>query len=103
MALLAKEQLNQYKVNVVSLPSWELFDAQSEEYKESVLPANVDNKLSIELGSTIGWSKYVGANGASIGLEKFGKSAPAGDLLEDYNFTVDRIIVEAQELIEKNK
>lgn len=103
LALLAKEQLGQHKVNVVSFPSWELFDAQSEEYKESVLPAHVVNKLSVELGSTIGWSKYVGAKGKAIGIEQFGKSAPAGDLLAAYNFTVDRIVKEALQLIEENK
>lgn len=103
LALLAKEQLSQHKVNVVSFPSWELFDAQSEEYKESVLPAHIVNKLSVELGSTIGWSKYVGAKGKAIGIEQFGKSAPAGDLLAAYNFTVDRIVKEALQLIEENK
>lgn len=103
LALLAKEQLGQHKVNVVSFPSWELFDAQSEEYKESVLPAHIVNKLSVELGSTIGWSKYVGAKGKAIGIEQFGKSAPAGDLLAAYNFTVDRIVKEALQLIEENK
>ncbi|EOH97655.1 transketolase [Enterococcus pallens] len=103
MAILAKEQLAQHKVNVVSFPSWELFDAQSDEYKESVLPNHIVNKLSVELGSTIGWSKYVGEKGKSLGVEQFGKSAPAGDLLNDYNFTVERIVKEAQQLIEKNK
>lgn len=103
LALLAKEQLGQHKVNVVSFPSWELFDAQSDEYKESVLPAHIVNKLSVELGSTIGWSKYVGAKGKALGIEQFGKSAPAGELLADYNFTVDRIVKEALQLIEKNK
>ncbi|MHC5246846.1 transketolase [Enterococcus sp. LJL90] len=103
MALKAKEQLGQHKVNVVSFPSWELFDAQSEEYKESVLPEKVVNKLSVELGSTMGWSKYVGAKGFSLGVEQFGKSGPAGDLLQEYGFTVEKIVEEAQKLIKKNK
>ncbi|MDU5335188.1 transketolase [Enterococcus sp.] len=103
MALKAKEQLSQYKVNVVSLPSWELFDAQSEEYKDSVLPSSVDNKLSIELGSTLGWSKYVGAKGKSIGVEQFGKSGPANELLAEYDFTVERIVREALDLMSQNK
>lgn len=102
MALKAKEQLNQYKVNVVSLPSWELFDAQSEEYKDSVLPSSVDNKLSVELGSTLGWSKYVGAKGKSIGVEQFGKSGPANELLAEYDFTVERIVREALDLMSQN-
>lgn len=103
MALKAKEKLSQYKVNVVSLPSWELFDAQSEDYKNSVLPPSVDSKLSIELGSTLGWSKYVGEKGMSIGVEQFGKSGPANELLEEYDFTVERIIREALKLMEQNK
>lgn len=103
MALKAKEQLNQYAVNVVSLPSWELFDAQSQEYKDSVLPPSIDNKLSIELGSTLGWSKYVGAKGKSIGIEQFGKSGPANELLAEYDFTVERIVKEALKLMEQNK
>lgn len=103
MALKAKEKLTQYKVNVVSLPSWELFDAQSEDYKNSVLPPSVDSKLSIELGSTLGWSKYVGEKGMSIGVEQFGKSGPANELLEEYDFTVERIVREALKLMEQNK
>jgi len=103
MALKAKEKLSQYKVNVVSLPSWELFDAQSEDYKNSVLPPSVDSKLSIELGSTLGWSKYVGEKGMSIGVEQFGKSGPANELLEEYDFTVERIVREALKLMEQNK
>ncbi|MDT2599597.1 transketolase [Enterococcus hulanensis] len=103
MALKAKGKLTQYKVNVVSLPSWELFDAQSEDYKNSVLPPSVDSKLSIELGSTLGWSKYVGEKGISIGVEQFGKSGPANELLEEYDFTVERIVREALKLMEQNK
>lgn len=102
-ALKAKEKLGEYKVNVVSLPSWELFDSQSEDYKESVLPKNIDNKLSVELGSTMGWTKYVGSKGRSIGIDRFGKSGPASELLEEYGFTVEKIVEEAKELILKNK
>lgn len=103
MALAAKKQLNQYNVNVVSLPSWELFDEQGEEYRETVLPKAVSSKLSIELGTTLGWSKYVGEKGSSLGIEHFGKSSPAQDLLEDYNFTIERIVQEAEALIQRNK
>ncbi|MGG5368959.1 transketolase [Enterococcus sp. AZ196] len=102
MALKAKEQLNQYEVNVVSLPSWELFDSQTDEYKDSVLPPSVENKLSLELGTTLGWSKYIGAKGKSIGVEQFGKSSSANELLEAYDFTVERIVKEAMNLMNKN-
>lgn len=103
MALEAKKQLTKYKVNVVSLPSWEIFDNQTEEYKNLVLPKNNVNKMSIELGSTMGWSKYVGPNGISLGIEKFGKSGHAEDLLQEYDFTVERIVKEAIALLESNK
>lgn len=103
MVLKAKKQIqaeHDVKINIVSLPSWELFDAQSEEYKESVLPSDV-KKMSVELGSTIGWSKYVGPKGISIGVEQFGKSAPAAEILEEYGFTVDHVVQEALGLINK--
>lgn len=101
VALQVKEQLGQHKVNVVSLPSWELFDEQTEEYRQSVLPDAATARLSIELGSTLGWSKYVGSKGRSVGIETFGKSAPANDLLEDYGFTIENIVKIASDLIEK--
>lgn len=103
MALKAKEKLSDFKVNVVSLPSWELFDKQTKEYKESVVPSSIVNKASIELGSTIGWSQYVGTDGISLGVNKFGKSAPADDLLNDYGFTVDYIVDEVLKMVERNK
>lgn len=102
MALAAKARLNQYKVNVVSLPSWEIFDAQSPEYKESVLPKSVKNKLCIELGTSLGWERYIGSYGKAIGVEKFGKSAPAKALLEEYQLTIDRICEEVEVLIKEN-
>ncbi|WCG06105.1 transketolase (plasmid) [Vagococcus lutrae] len=102
MALEAKEKLKEYEVNVVSLPSWELFDKQSSEYKESVLPSDIKNKLSIELGTTMGWEKYVGFDGDSMGVLDFGKSAPAGDLLKDLHFTVEEIVNKSINLMKKN-
>lgn len=92
IALKIKEQLDKYKINVVSMPSWELFDEQSEEYRQSVLPEEATARISIELGLTLGWSKYVGTKGQSVGIETFGKSAPAKDLLEDYGFTIENIV-----------
>src|SRR5699024_4504985 len=102
MALKVKEKLADYKVNVVSLPSWELFDAQDEDYKETVIPSDVVNRASIELGSTIGWQTYVGAAGISIGVDLFGKSAPAADLMEDYDFTVDHMVAEVSDIVKRN-
>ena len=83
------------------MPSWELFDEQDEAYKESVLPKSVSKRISVELGTTLGWQKYVGCQGKSIGIDKFGKSAPAKDLLNDYDFTVERIVKEVEEMLAK--
>ncbi|CAL5036526.1 unnamed protein product [Urochloa decumbens] len=83
-------------VRVVSLVSWELFDEQSDEYKESVLPAAVSARISIEAGSTLGWQKYVGAQGKAIGIDKFGASAPAGKIYQEYGITVESVIAAAK-------
>ena len=101
VALEAKKKLTGHKINVVSMPSWELFDEQDEAYKESVLPKSVSKRISVELGTTLGWQKYVGCQGKSIGIDKFGKSAPAKDLLNDYDFTVERIVKEVEEMLAK--
>jgi len=87
------------KTRVVSFPSWELFDMQSDEYKESVLPKNVKARLSIEAGLKFGWEKYVGLDGASISLEHFGASAPYQKLYEEYGFTVENVISEGKKLV----
>jgi len=83
-------------VRVVSFVSWELFDEQSDEYKESVLPAAVTARISIEAGSTLGWQKYVGAQGKAIGIDKFGASAPAGTIYKEYGITVESVIAAAK-------
>lgn len=74
-------------VQVVSLPSWELFENQSDEYKESVLPTEIKNRMSIELGATMGWEKYVGIQGIKMGYDHFGESAPADDIISMIDFT----------------
>ncbi|MFH0373101.1 transketolase [Streptococcus sp. A22] len=90
-ALEVSKQLDGYNVNVVSLPSWELFEKQSKEYQDTVLPPTVSKRVSIELGSTLGWDKYVGSKGLTIGVNQFGESAPADALLQSLGFTVDEI------------
>ncbi len=87
------------KVRVVSLPSWELFEAQSEEYKESVLPKVAKTRLAVEAGTTFGWCRYTGDSGAAIGIDRFGASAPGGVCLEKFGFTVDNVVAKAKELI----
>merc|ERR1719486_143427 len=80
------------KVRVVSMPCTELFDAQSAEYKESILPAACSVRVSCEAGSTFGWGKYVGNTGASVGVDDFGASAPANILYEKYGITADAVV-----------
>lgn len=85
-------------VRVVSLVSWELFDAQPESYKESVLPAAVTARVSIEAGSTFGWLKYVGSKGKAIGIDRFGASAPAGKIYKEFGITKEAVIEAAKSL-----
>ncbi|MGF1514214.1 MAG: transketolase [Elainellaceae cyanobacterium] len=87
------------KVRVVSIPSWELFDAQDEEYRESVLPKAITKRLSVEAGSTFGWCRYVGSEGASIGIDHFGASAPGKICMEQFGFTVDNVLAKAKALL----
>lgn len=86
-------------VRVVSFVSWELFDEQSDDYKESVLPAAVTARVSIEAASTFGWGKLVGSEGKAIGIDKFGASAPAGKTYKEYGITAEAVIAAAKELI----
>ena len=87
------------KVRVVSMPCWELFEAQDEAYKESVLPKAVKKRVSVEAGTTFGWSRYVGDEGVSIGVDRFGASAPLGALLEKFGFTVDNVVAKAKAVL----
>jgi transketolase len=88
---------------VVSMPSWELFEQQDQTYRDKVLPPDITARVSVELGSVIGWDRYVGANGAKIGMHTFGSSAPLKDLLTKFGFTPDKILAAAKEQIAKSK
>jgi transketolase len=77
--------------DVVSMPSWELFEAQDGRYRATILPDDA-LKVSIEAGATLGWERYVGPSGLAIGLDRFGASAPAGDLFKRFGFTVEAIV-----------
>ncbi|XP_047069728.1 transketolase, chloroplastic-like [Lolium rigidum] len=85
-------------VRVVSLICWELFEEQSEEYKESVLPRDVSSRISVEAGVTLGWEKYVGQKGKAIGIDCFGSSAPAGKIYKELGLTVENVIAAAKSL-----
>ena len=89
LALQIKERFNSIKVNVISMPSWELFDSQDDIYKEKVLPKSVKKRVSLEFGSTIGWERYVGNDGLTIGVNEFGDSAPIKEILEDRKLTIE--------------
>lgn len=86
-------------IRVVSFPSQELFNEQSAEYKESVLPASVKKRVSVEAGSTFGWHKYVGSEGAAIGIDTFGASAPGPIVYEKFGFTVDNVVATARKVL----
>ena len=77
---------------VVSMPSTDVFDAQDAAYRESVLPKAVTARVAIEAACTGGWWKYAGSQGAVIGIDRFGESAPAGDLFKAFGFTVDKVV-----------
>jgi transketolase len=87
------------KARVVSMPSWELFDDQPQEYQDSVLLPDVKARVSVEQASVFGWAKYVGATGHSVGMRSFGASAPLKDLMKRFGFTSDRIVEAAKEQV----
>jgi transketolase len=101
LCVKAAEQLRNEgkKVRVVSLPCWELFEQQDEQYRESVLPKAVTKRVSVEAGSTFGWCRYVGTEGISIGINHFGASAPGEVALERFGFTVDNVLAKAKTLL----
>lgn len=101
LAMEAREKLNASgtPTRVVSMPCWEFFDAQSDKYKESVLPKSVKARLAIEAGVSLGWAKYVGDGGDTLTVDKFGASAPGEDVFRDYGFTVENVIEKAKKLL----
>ena len=103
VALEARDLLAQkgVAVRVVSMPSWELFDAQPASYRESVLPPQVTARLAIEAGVTQGWARYVGLAGDVLGLDRFGASAPYKVLLEQFGFTAETVVGRALRLLGK--
>jgi len=89
------------KARVVSMPCWELFDAQDAAYKESVLPSSVTARVSIEMAATLGWERYIGLKGKAIGMHSFGSSAPLKDLLKKFGFDAEHVVAAAKELLGK--
>ena len=105
LCLDAYEQLTQegVRARVVSMPSWELFDDQDKEYRESVLPPQVRARVSVEMASDFGWSKYTGSDGRSICIESFGASAPLKQLAKKFGFNVDHVVAAAKDQIALHK
>ncbi|AFZ46523.1 transketolase [Cyanobacterium stanieri PCC 7202] len=87
------------KVRVVSMPCVELFDKQSDEYKESVLPKAIKKRVSVEAGTTFGWERFVGDEGVCIGVNTYGASAPGGVVMEKFGFTVDNVVAKAKSIL----
>jgi transketolase len=95
-AALARDGI---RARVVSMPSWELFEAESPEYREAVLPRAVTRRLAVEAGATLGWERWVGAGGTVIGLDRFGASAPGDVALRELGFTVEHVVARARTLL----
>ena len=103
--LTPKEKLEAkgHAVRVVSMPSWELFDAQPRKYRDAVLPPEVKVRLAVEAGVTRGWAEYVGQDGSVVGLDRFGASAPGDVVMEKLGFTADNVTVKALELLKRTQ
>ena len=99
----AYEKLKAEGINarVVSMPSWELFEKEDAAYRDSVLPPSVTARVSVEMAATFGWERYVGPKGRSIGMHRFGASAPLKDLLKYFGFTVDKVVEAAHGVLGK--
>jgi transketolase len=85
------------EARVVSMPCWELFEAQAQSYRDQVLPPDVTARMSIEAAATFGWERWIGNRGYAFGIDHFGTSAPASAIAKDYGFTPERIAQVAQE------
>ncbi|GAB1221571.1 hypothetical protein ENUP19_0082G0103 [Entamoeba nuttalli] len=105
IAINAAEKLHKegLGVRVVSLPSWELFSQQSDEYRESVLPRKIHARVSVEASSTMGWEKFIGDCGVAVGMQSFGASAPINKLYEKFGITSDKVVEAAHKSIENVK
>jgi transketolase len=105
LALEAQAALREHNVHarVVSMPSWELFDEQPQEYRDQVLPPALTARLAIEAGVAQGWHRYVGDRGDVLSIEDFGASAPGDKLLREYGYSVENVLLRAQAVLGKNK
>jgi transketolase len=105
LCVVAREKLKNFGVNVrvVSMPSWSLFEAQDDSYRESVLPRGIKKRVTVEAASTIGWHRWAGDEGAVIGVDRFGASAPGQDVLDHLGFTADHVVATALRILGMHK
>jgi transketolase len=103
LAVNAHEKLTAEGIRsrVVSMPSWEIFECQTQEYRDSLLPPRVTARVAVEQASTFGWERYVGNVGRTIGMKTFGASAPLKELQRKFGFEPDRVVAVAKELLAK--
>jgi len=99
LALAAAKTLSDVNVRVVSMPSWELFERQPRNYRDSVLPTACKRRLAVEAGCSFGWDRYVGSRGATVTLDHFGSSAPYKALEQEFGFTVESVVEKAKALL----
>ena len=105
VALEARELLAEQGVSarVVSMPSWEIFDAQSQDYKDSVLPPSVEARVSVEAGVPVGWERYVGFRGRSVGINRYGASTPGEELLQELGISPENVANEALDMLGRSE
>ena len=99
LALEVAKKMHDKRIKVVSMPCWEIFEHQSQDYKNTLIPQRGALKVSFEAGVTLGWERYIGINGLSIGIDHFGASAPGKDLAKEFGFTVDAIEVKIRKFL----
>jgi len=98
LALSIAKEINN-NIKIVNIPCWELFEKQSEDYKKNIITSNCKKRVSLEAGTTLGWEKFVGQHGLKIGIDDFGLSAPGADVVEQFDFTKEKIIVKITEYL----
>ena len=99
LAMEVAESMNEKKIRVVSMPCWELFDQQDQQYRDQVLPPGVVARIAVEAGIRQGWDAYLGESGRFVGMTGFGASAPASVLYEHFGITAENVAGQARELV----
>jgi transketolase len=105
LAVEAHERLlaDGIRSRVVSMPSWDIFEHQTQEYQDSVLPPSLVARIAVEQASTFGWERYIGKRGRMIGMKTFGASAPLKELQKKFGFEPDQVVAAAKELLARNQ